>query len=82
MNSEERKAIVEKIATAVKDIRPYLQADGGDIELYEVTDDLTVKVQLKGSCGSCPYKLMTLKSGVEQALKKQIPQIKEVVSVD
>ena len=61
-------------------IRPSLQADGGDIELVDVKDGV-VSVRLKGACGSCPMATMTLKNGVERALKQQIPSVKEVVSV-
>ena len=71
-----------KVNTIIETLRPYLQDDGGDIELIEVTDDLVVKVQLQGACGACPYSLMTLKNGVEQAIRKEIPEIKEVVKVD
>ena len=73
--------MIEKIKTALNKVRPYLQADGGDLELVEVTEDLVVKVKLQGACGSCPYSQMTLKSGVETSLKKEIPEIKEVVAV-
>ncbi|HZJ74549.1 MAG TPA: NifU family protein [Perlabentimonas sp.] len=73
--------IRQKISHAIEQVRPYLQNDGGDIELIEITDDLVVKVQLQGACGTCPYSLMTLKNGVEQAVRKEVPQIKEVVSV-
>ena len=76
---EETKKKIEK---ALESIKPFLQADGGDIALVEITDDLTVKVKLLGACGSCPYSLMTLKNGVEQAIRKEVPEIKEVVSVD
>ncbi len=71
-----------KINTSIEVIRPYLQNDGGDISLVEVTDDYTVKVKLHGACGSCPYSLMTLKNGVEQAIKRDVPQVKEVVAVN
>lgn len=71
----------DKVNGVIETLRPYLQNDGGDIELIEVTDDLVVKVQLQGACGSCPYSLMTLKNGVEQAIRKEIPEIKEVVGV-
>ncbi len=77
-----QKEINEKISQSIDKLRPYLQADGGDIELVEITDDYTVRVKLVGSCGSCPYKLHTLKAGVEQSLKREIPEVKEVVSVD
>jgi Fe-S cluster biogenesis protein NfuA len=74
--------LITKINAAIEVIRPYLQNDGGDISLVEVTDDYTVKVKLHGACGSCPYSLMTLKNGVEQAIKRDVPQVKEVVAVN
>lgn len=69
----------EQVLKAIQDIRPSLQADGGDIELISVSDDGKVKVKLKGACGSCPMATMTLKNGVENYLKKVIPEVKEVV---
>lgn len=77
----EKQEILDKVNGAIDSIRPYLQDDGGDIELVEVTDDLTVKVHLQGACGSCPHSLMTLKNGVEMAIRREIPEIKEVVGV-
>ena len=71
----------EEVEKALKEIRPYLQADGGDLELVEVTDDGVVKIRLTGACGTCPFAQMTLKMGVEQALKKMVPSIKEVVAL-
>lgn len=70
----------EKVEAALKKIRPMLQADGGDIELVEVTKDGVVKVKLTGACGSCPMSQMTLKNAVEQRLKKEVPDIKEVIA--
>jgi Fe-S cluster biogenesis protein NfuA len=72
------KAEVEKV---LETVRPALQADGGDVELVEVTDDGIVKVRLKGACGSCPMSTMTLKMGIEKAVIEKIPAIKEVVQV-
>jgi Fe-S cluster biogenesis protein NfuA len=69
----------EKVQEVIDKLRPLLQRDGGDIELVDVTDGV-VKVKLKGACGSCPMSQMTLKMGVENTLKKEIPGIKEVVS--
>lgn len=74
--------MTDKIKAALEEIRPMLQRDGGDVELVEVTEDGTVKVRLKGACGSCPMSTMTLKSGIEARLKEQIPGVKEVVSVN
>lgn len=70
----------EQVEEVLRVIRPSLQADGGDIELVDVKDGV-VSVRLKGACGSCPMATMTLKNGVERALKQQIPSVQEVVSV-
>ena len=71
----------EKVETALQDIRPALQADGGDVELVEVTEDGIVKVSLKGACGDCPMAQLTLKQGIERRLKDSIPEVKSVESV-
>ena len=71
----------EKVESALEKIRPSLQADGGDIELVEVSDDGVVKVRLTGACHGCPMSQMTLKMGVERMLKKEVPEVKEVVNV-
>ena len=70
-----------KIETALGKIKPSLQADGGDVELVEVTPDGVVKVRLTGACGGCPMSQMTLKMGIEKALKQEVPELKEVVAV-
>ncbi|MBZ4656781.1 NifU family protein [Deferribacterales bacterium Es71-Z0220] len=70
----------ERVEEVLKQVRPTLQADGGDVELIGVTDDGVVKVQLTGACGSCPFSTMTLKHGIEMRLKDAIPEVKEVVS--
>lgn len=70
----------EKVEEVIQKLRPFLQRDGGDIQLVDVVDGI-VKVKLTGACGSCPMSMMTLKMGVESALKKEIPEVKEVVSV-
>lgn len=71
----------EKIEAALGKIRPALQADGGNVELVEVTPDGIVKVKLTGACGGCPMSQMTLKMGVERVVKKEVPEVKEVISV-
>ncbi|MFZ2330281.1 MAG: NifU family protein [Atribacterota bacterium] len=71
----------EKVEKALEKIRPSLRADGGDVELIEVTEDGIVKVKLQGACRGCPMSQMTLKLGIERTLKKEIPEIKEVQSV-
>ncbi len=77
-----KEEIFKKVSDSIEVIRPFLQNDGGDISLVEVTDDNIVKVKLHGACGSCPYSIMTLKNGVEQAIKRDVPEIKEVVAVN
>jgi len=68
----------EKVQEALNKVRPSLQADGGDVELVEITPDNIVKVRLTGACGGCPMAQMTLKNGIEKFLKKEIPEIKSV----
>ncbi|MDA3952315.1 MAG: NifU family protein [Bacteroidales bacterium] len=80
MDEAIRQDFEKRINESIDMVRPYLVADGGDIKFVELTDDMVVKVELLGACGSCPYSLQTLKNGVEQAVKKQIPEVKEVVS--
>jgi Fe-S cluster biogenesis protein NfuA len=70
----------EKVENALKEVRPMLEADGGDVELVGVTDDGKVTLRLTGACGSCPMSQMTLKMGVERIIKRSVPEIKEVVS--
>ncbi|NPA35985.1 MAG: NifU family protein [Chlorobi bacterium] len=79
---EQKSELYREVETALNEIRPYLQADGGDIELIDVTDDYIVKVRLQGSCYGCPMSLQTLKGGVEVAIKRAVPQITEVISVE
>lgn len=82
MDEAKKQDLEKKINETIEMVRPYLVADGGDIKFVELTDDMVVKVELMGACGACPYSLHTLKNGVEQAVKKQIPEIKEVVSIN
>ncbi len=71
----------ERVQKIIDEIRPALEADGGNIELVDVQEDGVVKVRLMGACGSCPMSQMTLKRGVEARLKAKIPEIKEVLAV-
>lgn len=71
----------EKVERALNKIRPSLQADGGDVELVEVTSDGTVKVKLTGACGCCPMSQMTLKAGVEKIIRQEVPEVKKVIAV-
>ncbi|MCK4924276.1 MAG: NifU family protein [Spirochaetes bacterium] len=71
----------EKVEDVLNRIKPSLQADGGDVELIEVGEDGVIKVRLMGACGSCPMSQMTLKMGIEKMLKKEIPEVVEVIAV-
>lgn len=73
--------MLEEVKSVLDLIRPALQADGGDVELVEVTADGIVKVKLVGACGHCPMSTMTLKNGIEKTLKQKVPGVKEVVGV-
>lgn len=76
------KELLEKrVKNILEQVRPYLQADGGDVQFVELTDDMVVMVELTGACGSCPYSTMTLKNGIESVMKKSIPEIKAVEQV-
>ena len=70
----------EKVEKVIDEIRPFLQADGGNIELIDVQEGI-VKVTLVGACGSCPMSQLTLKRGVEARLKEKVPEVKEVIAV-
>ena len=73
--------ILDKIEVALQEIRPFLQDDGGDIDFIELTDQWVVKVKLVGACSSCNISMMTLKNGVEVAIKRAVPQVKEVIEI-
>jgi Fe-S cluster biogenesis protein NfuA len=77
MNKED---LLKKIDSVLDTIRPYLKSDGGDIFIEELTDNMVLKVKLLGACENCPFSLHTLKAGVEQTIKKNIPEIKEVIA--
>ncbi|HAH35884.1 Fe-S cluster biogenesis protein NfuA, 4Fe-4S-binding domain [Algoriphagus ornithinivorans] len=72
----------EQIEFALDTIRPYLEADGGNVRIVELTDDKVLKIEMLGSCGSCPMSSMTLKAGVEDAIKRAIPEIVRVEAVN
>lgn len=71
----------EEVKKALEELRPHLKADGGDVELVEVTEDGIVKVRLLGACEGCPMRQMTLTHGITKFIKKKVPEIKEVQAV-
>ncbi len=77
-----KSELEKKVINIIDQVRPYLEADGGNIEFVELTEDKVVNVRLKGACASCPMSQMTLKNGVEATIKKTLPEIKSVESVN
>ncbi|ADD02790.1 MULTISPECIES: NifU family protein [Thermoanaerobacter] len=71
----------KRVEEVLELLRPSLQADGGDVELIDVTEDGIVKIRLTGACGGCPFATLTLKEGIERAIKEEIPEVKEVIAV-
>ena len=71
----------EKVESVIAQIRPALQADGGDVEIVDISENGTVKLRLKGACGSCPMSQMTLKMFIEKTLRKEVPEVTEVIGV-
>ncbi len=80
--ADTEKTFEEKVKEVIETIRPDLQSHGGDVELVGTDDDNNVKVRLQGACQGCPGAQMTLKMGIEQLLKENIPEVKEVIAVD
>jgi Fe-S cluster biogenesis protein NfuA len=80
--SIEKQEIRQRVELALRQIRPYLEADGGDVSLSEITDDLVVKVELHGACKTCNMSQMTMKAGVEDVIKKAVPEVSSVIAVD
>lgn len=74
--------MLNRIETALEKIRPFLIADGGNVKVIEVTEDLVVRLELEGACETCPMSQMTMKAGIEEAIKRDIPEIKEVVAIN
>lgn len=73
--------LIERVDKALETIRPFLRNDGGDVKVAEISADYVAKVVLLGACGSCPFNVMTLKNGIEQAIKREVPEIKEVIAI-
>lgn len=75
-------SLVDQVEKALDSIRPYLEADGGNVSVEEITPDNVVKLKMLGSCGSCPMSIMTLKAGIEQAIMKAVPDITAVEAIN
>ncbi|QEC52059.1 Fe-S cluster biogenesis protein NfuA [Anseongella ginsenosidimutans] len=79
---KENLAIKEKVEAALGQIRPYLEADGGNVEVLEITEEMVLKLKLVGACGSCPMSIMTLKAGIEETIKRAVPEISAVEAIN
>lgn len=82
MNTIEDKKLIQKIENAIQQLRPFFEADGGDIRLIEISKDYIAKVELLGACKSCSMSNMTLKAGIEDAVKKVAPEIQSVEAIE
>ena len=77
-----KEEVNERIEAALDSIRPYLEADGGNVRILEITGDHVLKLEFMGACGSCPMSTMTFKAGVEEAIKRAVPEIKSIEVVN
>ncbi|UOE49432.1 NifU family protein [Mucilaginibacter sp. SMC90] len=75
-------SLLNQVEAALDTIRPYLEADGGNVSVEEITPEKVVKLKLLGSCGSCPMSIMTLKAGIEQAIKKAVPEVTGIEAIN
>ena len=78
----ETNEILERVEASLDTMRPYLNDDGGNVEVVEITDDLVVRVKLLGACSTCPQSFMTMKAGIEEAIKRAVPEIKAVTAIN
>ncbi len=78
---EENTRLIDQVETALDSIRPYLVADGGDVKILDIENNI-VKLELLGACGSCPMSTMTLKAGVEEAIKRAVPEIEGIEAIN
>jgi Fe-S cluster biogenesis protein NfuA len=82
METLQADSLKSRVEAALNSIRPYLEADGGNVAVKEITDDMTVRLELVGSCSSCPMSTMTFKAGLEEAILKSVPEIKKVEAIN
>lgn len=82
MTTAHSKELLQKVETSLDTMRPYLNDDGGNVEVVEITSDMIVRVKLLGACSTCPQSFMTMKAGIEEAIKRSVPEIKGVVAIN
>lgn len=78
----EARSVSDRVEAALDQLRPYLMADGGSVRLLDITDEMVVELELLGACGTCPMSAMTLRAGIEQALRRSVPEISRVEAVN
>jgi Fe-S cluster biogenesis protein NfuA len=78
----ENQTIIDRVEKALSDIRPYLETDGGNVKVLGIDDNMVVKLELLGACGSCPMSVMTMKAGIEETIKRQVPEVTDVRAVN
>jgi Fe-S cluster biogenesis protein NfuA len=81
MEEQQKNNLLQRVESAIHTIRPYLEADGGNVTLEDITEDLVAHVRFHGACSSCSMSEMTLRAGVSEAIKQAIPEIKAVVAI-
>ena len=81
-NSSPLQSLYQRVDAALQTIRPYLEADGGDVKILEISEEGVVRLELLGACGSCPMSTMTLRAGVEEAIKRAVPEVKSVDAIN
>ena len=82
MIATESKELLERVEKSLDTMRPYLNDDGGNVEVVEITDDMVVRLKLIGACSTCPQSFMTMKAGIEEAVRRAVPEIKSVVAIN
>ncbi|WPP51396.1 NifU family protein [Catalinimonas niigatensis] len=78
----ENQEIIDRVEKALNEIRPYLETDGGNVKVLGVDDDMVVSLELLGACGSCPMSVMTMKAGIQETIKRQVPEVTDVRAVN
>ncbi len=81
MSVENKEVLIQRIEAALESVRPYLIADGGNVKLHELTDELVVRLELMGSCQTCPMSAMTFKAGLEESIRRSVPEVVRVEAV-
>ena len=82
METTEAHSLIEKVEIALNQIRPYLKSDGGDVRVLEITEDKTLRLELLGACGSCSMSAMTFRGGIEETIRRDVPEILKVIAIN